>query len=194
MRQTKSARSFLSIRLRTPRLVLSSPRAEDIDAIYALAKDRAIHKYLLLPFPYHLSHARDFALLGRQENAKGIACHVVIRRRDDGEILGVAGLLHLHSVHRRSEIGYWLGRVHWGQGYAQEAIGALLQFAFGPLLLHKVYAHTLLGNVRSERLLKSFHFQEEGILRAEIKSKGRWRDLKRWGAFQESLYFSKLKP
>lgn len=194
IRKAKSARSFLSIRLETPRLLLSCPRTEDIDAIFSLAKDRSIHRYLMLPLPYQRSHARDFTLLARHENAKAVGCHVVIRRRDDDEILGVVSLRHIHSVHRRSEIGYWLGRAHWGQGYAQEAVGAVLKFAFGPLRLHKIYAHTLLGNVRSERLLTLLRFQQEGILRGEIKSKGRWRDLKRWGALRESRPLSKRKP
>jgi RimJ/RimL family protein N-acetyltransferase len=179
-------KSLLSVRLQTPRLVLTPPRPGDIDGIYSLAKDRAIHKYLMLPFPYRRFHAKAFALLGRQENAKGIACHVVIRRREDQAILGVASLIHIHSIHRRCEIGYWLGREYWGEGYGREAVGALLQYAFGPLKLRKVYAHTMPGNARSERLLESFGFQEEGMLREEVKAKGRWRDLKRWGALRNS--------
>src|SRR5262245_26653283 len=116
-RPVKRARSLLSIRLETPRLILSSPRIADIDPIFELAKDPTIHKFLVLPFPYHRSHAKDFVLLARKENGKGLSCHVIIRRREDGAVLGVASLLRIHSIHRRSEIGYWLGREHWGQGY-----------------------------------------------------------------------------
>ena len=172
--------SLLGTSLETARLLLRSPRPSDIDTIYELARGRPIHRFLVLPFPYRKRHAAAWVSKARQENRKGVSYNAVILRRDDRTLLGVTSLLKIHPVHRRAEVGYWLGKSHWRRGYAREAVAALVGFAQRRLRLRKVYAHTMVGNAPSERLLRACGFCEEGLLFSEMKAKGRWRDLKRW--------------
>ncbi|MYM35462.1 GNAT family N-acetyltransferase [Duganella sp. FT94W] len=69
-------------------------------------------------------------------------------------------------ANRRCEIGYILGRPHWGRGYMREATRALLDYAFGTLQLSRLEADIHPDNITSERLLQGLHFQREGRLRA----------------------------
>jgi [ribosomal protein S5]-alanine N-acetyltransferase len=107
-----------------------------------------------------------------------------IARRDDGGVIGTCTIFHLHRDHRRAEIGYALGRRSWGQGFATEALGALIEFAFGVLDLERLEADTDPHNARSIRVLERQGFRREGYLRQ------RWRV---GGGTQDALFFGLLK-
>lgn len=61
------------------------------------------------------------------------------------------------------EVGYWLGRAFWGQGFATEALRELLRYLNQPGLW-PVFADVDLRNTRSIRVLENcgFQFREEG--------------------------------
>lgn len=51
------------------------------------------------------------------------------------------------------EVTYWIGMPHWGNGYAGEAVRALLRHAFEDLNVDNVWGTYYEGNVRSGRVL-----------------------------------------
>lgn len=53
----------------------------------------------------------------------GSARQLMIARNDDGEVIGTALLFKYDEGSQRVELGYVLGRSHWRQGYASEALG-----------------------------------------------------------------------
>jgi RimJ/RimL family protein N-acetyltransferase len=85
-----------------------------------------------------------------------------IARRTDDRVMGTCTLFHVEAEHRRAEIGYALGRAHWRQGYMNEALSALLDFAFAELGLHRVEADTDPRNANTNSTLDSHGFQREG--------------------------------
>ena len=64
----------------------------------------------------------------------------------------------------------------WGQGYAGEAMEALLDLGFGRLGLHRVYGDCDPRNARSARLMEKLGMQREGHLRQNWWLKGEWCD------------------
>lgn len=70
-------------------------------------------------------------------------------------------LIFQHSA----EIGYWLGRHYWNQGYATTAVREMLNFAFIDLKLKRIQAHVLDGNITSIKVLKKCGFEYEGYLK-----------------------------
>lgn len=107
-----------------------------------------------------------------------------IARRTDGLIIGTCTLFNIDSANRRAELGYALGREHWGQGYMQEALGALLEFCFDSLNLHRVEADVDPQNGASIKTLERLGFQREGYLR------------ERWlvgGGVQDALFYGLLR-
>ena len=116
-------RHALPDRLETDRLVLRAPEHADIEAITALAQSEAIHSMTTLPHPYEREHARQF-VEGHARSDAEFAYAIVTR---DGTLVGVTGL-HFRSD-RPHEIGYWIGEPFWGNGYATEAAGALVNAA-----------------------------------------------------------------
>nr|WP_315248459.1 GNAT family protein [uncultured Duganella sp.] len=82
-----------------------------------------------------------------------------------GAVIGAVTLYGFDLRNRRCEIGYILDRQHWGQRYTQEAMRAVIAYAFDTLQLHRLEADIHPDNIASERLLQSLHFQREGHLR-----------------------------
>jgi RimJ/RimL family protein N-acetyltransferase len=52
------------------------------------------------------------------------------------------------------EVGWRLARRSWGRGYATEAAGEVLAYAFGPLRLRRVVSFTAVENTRSQAVMR----------------------------------------
>lgn len=110
----------------TSRLRLRAPRAADAPKIAALANDPDVARMTTrMPHPYSLADAETFLeACASQDPAR----ETVFAIEQDGE--GLVGMLGFHpDEDGRTELGYWLGRPHWGQGLATEAAGAALVWA-----------------------------------------------------------------
>jgi len=62
--------------------------------------------------------------------------------------------LTLERRFSRAEVGYWLGRPHWGLGLATEALAAVLHFNFDALKRNKLYASHFADNLASGRVIQ----------------------------------------
>lgn len=76
-------------------------------------------------------------------------------------MIGGIGLTEFRK--RSCELGYWLGKKYWGNGFATEAVNGILDFGFNNLKRKEIYAAYKLGNEGSKRVLKKcgFHFFRE---------------------------------
>ena len=83
----------------------------------------------------------------------------------EGKVIGTCTILNMDRKNRRAEVGYALGREYWGQGFMNEALAALLHYAFTTLELHRIEADVDPRNTASLRLLDKLGFQREGLLR-----------------------------
>lgn len=96
--------------------------------------------------------------------------------------IGYLNLFAIDGAHRRAELAVMIGeRASWGQGYAKEALRAVLGHAFGPaarggLGLHKVSLSVFADNVAARRAYLACGFQEDGVLRDDFFRGGRWHD------------------
>ncbi|TDG14241.1 N-acetyltransferase [Seongchinamella unica] len=63
------------------------------------------------------------------------------------------------------ELGYALGKDHWRQGYAQEALACFLDHCFEALAVRRIEARVDSRNAASSGLLRRLGFVSEGCLR-----------------------------
>ncbi|KAK7719887.1 hypothetical protein SLS64_002068 [Diaporthe eres] len=146
------------------------------------------------PHPYELQNAEFFintmALTNKSASPlrpEGILLNYAICRSSDGAFVGGVGLKPFTDVEARTvEIGYWLGREHWGRGYAGEVVAAFTAWAFAtfPDLL-RVEAHVYEGNPASEAVLKKAGFQFEGLRRKAIWKDGQSLGTRDYGILRE---------
>lgn len=146
-------RDELPATIETPRLALRAPRLSDLDQLVAEANNwKVLEPTASLPFPYLEEHGRGFIERFSKRPDKR---SYVIAGRDDDRLRGVIGL-YFHPD-APAELGYWLGEDHWGQGFAPEAVRALLAAA-GAIGLTPIRARVLATNSGSVRVLEKSGF------------------------------------
>jgi RimJ/RimL family protein N-acetyltransferase len=174
--------------LETERLILRAPRLEDVKAMAALANDRRIAENTRrLPHPYTAADAEQFV---QWVNSSGGEMALLITLPND-TLIGAVGLNLLDGP--APEIGYWLGAPYWGQGYATEAVRAVIDYAFTALDHDALQAGARVTNPASRRILEKCGFQWTGVGLCRIRAisssapidlfrldRGLWASLKSW--------------
>lgn len=173
--------------LTTPRLVLRPFTAADAPAAHASVADREVASTTAaIPHPYPEGAAEAWIAGHAQRHAAGEAVILAATLRDTGELVGSIEI-RLVPAHRRAELGYWIGRPHWGRGYATEAADALLRWAFDALDLHRVHAGHLARNPASGAVLRKVGMRFEGRLRSHFSRWGVMEDLDIYGILAGEL-------
>lgn len=148
-------------RVETARLVLRKPLREDAEAIYnRYASDPEVTR--LLAWPRHTSLQATYAFLNfsDEEWSRWPAGPYLIESRAGGKLLGSSGL-HFETVNRAAT-GYVLAKDGWGQGYATEALQAVIGVA-RRVGITRLYALCHPENAPSRRVLEKCGFACEGI-------------------------------
>ncbi len=126
---------------------------------------------------FTLEHCRRTILGGWQAAQQDQGFPFAIFALDDGEMIGTYTFANLvRGVFQACHLGYGLAASRQGQGLMQEALQAGLDWAFGPLGLHRVMANYLPRNERSGRLLERLGFEREGQARRYLQIAGVWED------------------
>ena len=152
--------------LNADRVRLRRLDGRDAAALFALFSDPEVMRYWSRPPIIDLGQADTLLQQAIADYATGTSLPLAIERADDGAVIGNCTLHHFHETSRRAEIGYCLGRAHWGSGYMHEALQALVGYAFGDLDLNRLEADIDPRNVRSARSLERLGFVKEGHLRS----------------------------
>jgi len=166
--------------LETERLRLEPLTVADAEHMYPIMGDPEVMAY------WDVAEIDDPDLVAEivagqvQGMADGSALFWAMRTLADSQFVGTCDLSDIDRWHRRAEVGFMLGREAWGQGYALEAMRAVVAFA-GANGLRKLGARTHLGNRRSETLLQKLGFTEEGLLRGHVLKEGERRDCRLYG-------------
>ena len=108
--------------------------------------------------------------------------------KDKNILIGRVGLGHfVRSVTQSSFVGYALYNPYWRQGYAQEALKAIIDIAFKDHKLHRVAAGIETDNKRSIKLIKHLGFRREGISKKIVLLRGQWQDLIQYALTTDDL-------
>ena len=151
--------------LQTKRLTLRRFRLTDVDDVIAFANDEVWQRYLPpLPFPYERVHGERFVAESFLRDWKSKpAFAIVLGDTMIGEIN-----LRINKRPQTAEMGYAIARKHWGNGYATEAAGAVVGWAFETFCLAKIHAVAIVDNKRSWRVMERIGMTKEGVLRSEV--------------------------
>jgi ribosomal-protein-alanine N-acetyltransferase len=158
---------------------------QDVDALYDIFSDPEVMRYWSTPpLP-----DRDAAVDLMNEIQEGFRQQTLLKwgiaRRTDDALIGTTTLYNLDFSNRRAEMGYALGREHWGQGYMAEALQALLAYCFDVLDLRRIEADVDPRNAASIQTLERLGFQREGLLRERWEVDGEIQDALFYGLLRE---------
>lgn len=159
-------------------MILRPFRRGDEEALSRNANDRDIWRNLRdrFPHPYTLGDAAWW-IANSGDTHLGIEI--------DGAIGGGIGFDRDDDVfHRGAEIGYWLGKKHWGKGIATAALSELTARIFATTDIVRLYAGVFAWNPGSARVLEKSGYVLEGRKKSAV-----FKD----GQFVDELLYAKVK-
>jgi RimJ/RimL family protein N-acetyltransferase len=172
-----------SIELCSERLRMRTLTPDDVDLVLEWATDTEVVKNFSF-FQTPATHERILSYIN--EKYESPADLLFAAFTTEGDYIGNAGLHEIDRVNDTARLGIIIGkREYWNRGYAREALGLLLDYAFTDGLIHKVYVNFFSTNTRTLRLCEKLGFQREGLLRGEYKIHGHYQDLVRMGILAE---------
>ncbi len=157
--------SFAQVKLITERLTLRPLIAADVPALFTIFSEPQVARYLSRSAwaSIDIAHARIARDIDGLATGKYLCLGIFLTSND--ALIGECWLFNLVDQCRRAEVGYTLGLNHWGHGYMNEALVALLSFGFSALSLNRVEADIDPRNSASAKSLERLGFKLEGHLR-----------------------------
>jgi RimJ/RimL family protein N-acetyltransferase len=179
--------------VRTERLQVRPMTADDIDVMWEWRRLPDVNRWLgLAPDtieafreryldPDRLAAMHLIELVAADGGATAIG-DVMIRIGDGWAQLEVAD----QAKGVEAELGWVLDPAHTGQGYATEAIRAVIDTCFGPLGLRRVHAGCFADNEPSWRLMERLGMRREEFSRkTALHRSGEWLDGLNYGILAE---------
>lgn len=147
------------------RVCLRSVAHTDTDAVFAIWSDPEAMRYWSHPPYTERAQAEAKLTSDLAAAAEGSAFPWAITLTGDDTLIGMFTLHQLDRSNGRAEVGYMLGRPHWGQGLATEAASLVIDYAFTTLGLRRLEADIDPRNEGSQKLLERLGFERDGYLR-----------------------------
>jgi [ribosomal protein S5]-alanine N-acetyltransferase len=164
-----------AVRLETTRLILRKPREGDLEDVLAVFSDPEVTRYWSGAPWTGMDNAREWLSRMNEGHANGTGLMLVLEDRASGCVIGTCSVFQIHRS-RRAEIGYGMGRAWWGRGLMNEALHALVRFAFQTLDLRRLEADIDPANTASRKSLERLGFVHEGLLRERWEIAGQVTD------------------
>lgn len=137
-------------------LLIRPLRADDFDALYAVASDPAVWDQHPNKNRYQRAVFETF-FQGAVASGGGL----IVIRREDGEVLGGTRFYDWDADKDEVLIGYtFFGRNFWGQGINHRVKKLMLEYAFQ--FVSRVIFHIGAGNLRSQRSIEKLGAKNVG--------------------------------
>lgn len=130
------------------------------ESVQKLASHPEVVATTNLPDPYPEDGAEQWIQDAQCRRNAGIEYPFAILNQEE-TLVGVTGLVEVSGG--VAELGYWIGKPFWGNGYATAANGQILHFAFETLELCRVFARPLQKNPASCRVLEKVNFAAQRV-------------------------------
>ncbi len=163
----------------TPRLTLRWMASNDAERLSAFASDPLLlQKTETIPYPYDVPAAHEWIDEAEDLRARGAAYRFAIEERLTQQFVGVSALMMLDRG--VAELGYWLGRDYWGQGFGREAVAATIAFGKDILKLRSIQAVVYSENTASVAVLRGLGFEEHAFETINVPDRGGARLVRRF--------------
>ncbi len=149
--------------IETQRLILRPLRSGDEPEFLTLAGDWDVARMTSdIPYPLLPAHAKAWLRPNGSDVRFAIELH--------GRMIGSTGYFRRRSG--AAELGFWLGRDHWGLGFASEAAAATVRHGFNADGHMAFSSAHFVDNPASGRVLAKLGFEEVGRSRMWCSARG----------------------
>ncbi|MFN6528063.1 GNAT family N-acetyltransferase [Nostoc sp. ChiSLP03a] len=165
------------IPIETKRLILRDFVESDWQEVHQYAADAEVVRYLTFG-PNTEEDTKNFLQkeisLQGEKPRQHFALAVTLKPQK--QLIGICRISVRDTDNQIGSIGYSFTKEFWGQGYATEAVKAVVSFGFHELGLHRIFATCHPENIASARVMQKIGMQQEGYLREHHWIKGEWQD------------------
>jgi RimJ/RimL family protein N-acetyltransferase len=163
--------------LYTDRLILRRFADDDQQALAAYRNDPEVARYQSWE---HCTPSEARLLIAENKNqpvgVPGEWINFAIALRDRDELVGDLALQIKERDAKQAVLGFTIARSHQRQGLGSEAVGAVLDYLFASMALHRVTADCDPRNEGSWRLMERLGMRREGHFIRSLWFKGDWAD------------------
>ena len=178
------------------RLVYRTLNEADFDLFYELNSDEEVMKYTYLD---RLSSREDAMkafqdiLLDQRNPEKGT--QYVVSLKGTNIPIGFVDyeVVLNHAQGGIFEIGYFMKKRYWGQGFGTEMGRAFIDYLFGNFPIHKVIASVNSKNSKSEGVIVKLGMTKEGVFKKVRYKDGRWDDELNYGLLKEEWMIRQIE-
>ncbi len=140
--------------LETERLILRPFTLQDAKRVQQLAGDKDIADgTCYIPHPYEDGIAEKWIIEHRAACERNEQAVFAIITKQTNDLTGAVGLM-LNKEQLQAELGYWIGKPYWGQGFATEAAQTIIKYGFEKFHLTCNYADCFQWNTTSIKVIQ----------------------------------------
>lgn len=171
--------------LDTERLHLRPFSIEDADEVTRMLADGEVSRFLSrVPHPYEEGMAMEWIRTHASDAKEGGETALAITSAETGRLMGSIGLSPEPTT-RTAELGYWLGKQWWGQGYASEAARAVMGWGFDEAGHARISSRHAVENAASGHVLVNAGLKPVARLERSMVFRGELHDVKLLGVTAE---------
>ena len=154
--------------IETERLRIRKFKIDDADNMYNnWGSIKECNKYL--PWKTHTNVEETKEIINewiqQYNEEKPTRINYAIELKDRKEVIGAISAIKINYKYNRVEIGYCIGKKFWNNGYATEALKAIIKYFIIECNFHLVKCGHMLENVASGRVMQKAGMKQEAILR-----------------------------
>ena len=171
-------------------ILIRSYRAEDIEALFAAARESVKELSRWLPWchpNYAIDETRAFVLSRAEAWENEAEYSFGVFDRENGRFLGGVGLNQINRIHQVANLGYWVRSNAAGRGVATTAAWLAARFGFEQLQFNRIEILAAVGNLPSQRVAEKIGAAREGVLRRRLLINGEAQDAVLYSLVREDL-------
>lgn len=156
-----------NMKLETERLIIRPYIEADLQESFELMQDKGLFKYLDMDVMSFEEYKGLFKWLMDSYETNydsDFKYSFAIFLKETNKFIGWCGVGVLDCFYPEKEIYYLIGREYWGNGYAAEAMTALLDYCFNIMKLPKIIALAKPENIASNKVIQKLGFKFQYIV------------------------------
>ena len=176
--------------INTSRLVLRNFIDEDKQPMFLLRSDADVMKYVPRPLAKTIEDVEPLINMIEDLLQKNEAINWIIALKDTNEMIGYIGMYRLQKENFRTEVGYMILPKFQRNGFADEALKAVVHYGFTKLKFNSIFAVIDPENAASRKVLAKNNFIKEGYFHQDFHFENKFYDSEFWSILKSAFFIS----
>ncbi len=159
------------------KMMLRALELEDLDFLFSVENNEAFWEVSYTQLPYSKHILKKYIENAHQDIYEAKQYRFVIEHIKDKKPVGIIDLFDFLPQHQRAGIGIMILPQYQGKGIGTEALKMIKKYAFHYLNIHQLFAEIECDNLSSIAIFEKEGFQQTGIKKEWIFSKGSFKDV-----------------